>query len=66
MAETSYKVIWQRGPAYAVEITEPDGERRIVSPFEREADAYARAAEAKWKAALDTNKANIVAPKKPD
>jgi len=64
MAKPTYKVIWKRGPTYAVEVTQPDGMRRIISPFEREADAQAWIAEAKWKEAMGASKEEPPAPKK--
>lgn len=65
MAKPTYKVIWTRGPAYAVEVTEPEGTRGVISSFEREADAQAWIAEAKWKDALGAGRGDMAAPKKP-
>ena len=64
MAETTYKVIWSRGPTYAVEVTEPDGKRRIVSQFARQEEAQAWIAEEKRKAAMAAGKSGTAAPKK--
>jgi len=65
MAETTYKVIWKRDNSFAVAVTGPDGARRTVSPFEREADAEAWIADEKWKDALAASKERPRAPKKP-
>jgi len=64
MSDTSYKIIWQAGPKYAVEVTGSDGVRRTVSPFEREADAKAWIADEKWKAAMGASKERPRALKK--
>jgi len=64
MAETTYK-IWQRGPTYAVEVTEPDGARRTVYRFAREAGAKAWIADERWKAAMGASKERPRALKKP-
>jgi len=65
MTKTAYKVTWSPGPIYEVEVTEPDGKRRIVSPFSRQEEAEAWMAEAKWKAAIAASKRDKGGPKKP-
>jgi len=56
MSANAYKVIWQRDSSFAVEVTGPDEARRIVTSFEREADAKAWIADEKWKAAMGASK----------
>ena len=63
MSETSYKVTWSQGPTYAVEVTEPNGKRRTVSPFARHEEAEAWIAKAKWKGAPGRDRPPM--PKKP-
>jgi hypothetical protein len=65
MAKPTYKVIWSRGPTYAVEVTEPDGMRRIISLFARQEDEEAWIAEAKWRDAMGASKGDAALPKKP-
>jgi hypothetical protein len=65
MSATTYKIIWRRDSSFAVEVTGPDGTRRTVSPFKREADAQAWIAEAKWKDAIAASKERPRAPTKP-
>ena len=56
MSATAYRIIWQRNSSFAVEVTGPDEARRIVTPFEREADARAWIADERWKVAMDASK----------
>ncbi len=65
MSDTTYKIIWQRDRSYAVEVTGPDEVGRIVTPFDREADARAWIADEKWKAAMAASKERPRAPTKP-
>jgi len=65
MSANAYKIIWQRNSSFAVEVTGPDEARRIVTSFEREADAKAWIADEKWKDAMGASKERPRAPKKP-
>jgi len=65
MSATTYKIIWQRDSSFAVEVTGPDEARRIITSFEREADAKAWIADEKWKAAMAASKERPRAPTKP-
>jgi hypothetical protein len=65
MSANAYKVIWQRDSSFAVEVTGPDEAPRIVTSFEREADAKAWIADEKWKAAMGASKNRPRAPTKP-
>ena len=56
MSATAYKIIWQRNSSFGVEVTGPDEARRIVTSFEREADAKAWIADERWKAAMGASK----------
>jgi len=64
MPSTAYKIIWQRNSSFAVEVTGPDEARRIVTSFEREADAKAWIADEKWKAAMGASKNRPRSPTK--
>jgi hypothetical protein len=65
MSDAAYKIICRRNSSFAVEVTGPDEARRIVTSFEREADAKAWIADEKWKAAMGASKERPRAPKKP-
>jgi len=64
MRKSTYKVIWAADLSYAVEVTAPDGTRRVVAPFKREADAQSWIAEEKWKDALAASKGKAAPPEK--
>ena len=52
MKKATYRIIWDPRLGYAVDITMPDGTRKITDPFEREAQAQAWIAEEKWRDAI--------------
>ena len=56
MAGITYKIVWQRDSSFAVEVTGPDEARRIVTSFEREADAKAWIADERWNAVMAASK----------